>query len=381
MTTPGGTSATSTADLFTYSTAAPTVTGLSPTSGPAVGGTLVTITGTGFTGAPVVDFGTTAATGVTVVNSTTITADSPVGTGTVNVTVTTPVGTSATSTADQFTYAAPPPTPTSIRIGDTTIESTNDSGNGNLLVVQKVTLSQAATIQSLSFYVNALGGQLRLGLYANNAGSPGALKASTNQFTATSTGWNTQNVVTPVSLTAGTYWLAYLPQSNSLGFKVSNNGSGTAQWINFNYGPLPATFPRGGSSGGSVQWSFYATLNTAPTPTPTATPANELVSLVNAAQIPNQPSSQTVQTSPSSVTVNNGGALLAASGNGDPSASSAALQSSAESDVQDAAVASLVSGSPTGILPPESLVNALAQDRLHSKVVALEAGNQGSLGA
>ena len=59
------------------------------------------------------------------------------------------------------------------------------------------------------------------------------------------------------------------------------------------------------------------------------------------------------------------GHLLAASGNGDTSASSAALQSSAESDVQDAAVASLVSGSPIGILP-ESLVNALAQDRLQS---------------
>ena len=70
----------------------------------ADGGTLVTITGTSFTGATAVDFGTTPATNVTVVNDTTITADSPAGTGTVDVTVTTPVGTSATSPADQFTY-------------------------------------------------------------------------------------------------------------------------------------------------------------------------------------------------------------------------------------------------------------------------------------
>ena len=69
-----------------------------------LGGTLVTITGTGFTGATAVDFGTTAATNLTVVNDTTITADSPAGTGTVDVTVTTPAGTSATSPADQFTY-------------------------------------------------------------------------------------------------------------------------------------------------------------------------------------------------------------------------------------------------------------------------------------
>ena len=88
----------------TSTPSAPAVTSLSPTSGPAAGGTSVTITGTSFTGATVVDFGTTAATDVTVVNSTRITADSPAGTGTVNVTVTTPVGTSATSTADQFTY-------------------------------------------------------------------------------------------------------------------------------------------------------------------------------------------------------------------------------------------------------------------------------------
>ena len=165
------------------------------------------------------------------------------------------------------------PIPISITIGDTTIESTNDYGNGNLLVAQQATLSQTATIQSLSFYVDALGGNLRLGLYADNAGSPGALIASTNEFTPTSTGWNTQSVVSPVSLTAGTYWLAYLPQSSSLGFKLSSIGSGTAVWHNFSYGPMPATFPSG-NSGDSFQWSFYATLNTATeaTPTPSATP-------------------------------------------------------------------------------------------------------------
>ena len=49
VTTAGGQSATSAADQFTY-VVAPVVTGVSPTSGPAVGGTLVTITGTGFSG-------------------------------------------------------------------------------------------------------------------------------------------------------------------------------------------------------------------------------------------------------------------------------------------------------------------------------------------
>jgi autotransporter-associated beta strand protein len=117
VTTPAGTSATSAADQFTFTAvAAPTVTGISPTTGPATGGTPVTITGTNFTGATAVNFGTIAATGVTVVSATTITATSPAGTGVVNVTVTTPAGTSATSAADQFTFTAvAPPTIVSLQ--------------------------------------------------------------------------------------------------------------------------------------------------------------------------------------------------------------------------------------------------------------------------
>ena len=151
-------------------------------------------------------------------------------------------------------------TPISIRIGNTTVESSNDGGYGNLLLAQKTALGHTATIQSLSFYVSSPYGKLRLGLYDDNAGSPGALIASTNEFTPISTGWNTQNVISPVSLTAGTYWLACLPQSGFLAFKVSNDGSGTRLGVSFNYGPLPATFPSG-SSGADVQCSFYATLN------------------------------------------------------------------------------------------------------------------------
>ena len=93
------------ADEFTYS---PTITVISPTSGPVGGGTTVTITGTSFTGATAVDFGTTAATSFTVVNNTTITAVSPAGTGIVDITIVAPTGTSATTPADRFTYAAAP---------------------------------------------------------------------------------------------------------------------------------------------------------------------------------------------------------------------------------------------------------------------------------
>ena len=103
VTTPGGTSATSAADQFIY-TPAPTVTSISPTTGPALGGTSVAISGTGFTGATAVKFGANNATSFTVNSATSVTATSPAGSGTVDVTVTTVGGTSPTSAADRFNY-------------------------------------------------------------------------------------------------------------------------------------------------------------------------------------------------------------------------------------------------------------------------------------
>ena len=104
--TPGGTSATNAGDLFTY-TVTPTVTSVSPTTGSDAGGPIVTITGTGLTGASAVSFGGTAATAFTVVSDTTVTATSPAGgVGSVDITVTTLGGTTATGAGDMYAYVA-----------------------------------------------------------------------------------------------------------------------------------------------------------------------------------------------------------------------------------------------------------------------------------
>lgn len=107
VTTPGGTSATSQGNQFTY-IGTPSVLSISPASGPATGGTTVTITGKYFAGTTAVKFGASPATGFTVVDGNTITATAPAGTGTVDITVTAPGGTSGTSATDQFTYVAAP---------------------------------------------------------------------------------------------------------------------------------------------------------------------------------------------------------------------------------------------------------------------------------
>jgi serine/threonine protein kinase len=108
VTTPGGTSATSSADYFTYTVPvpAPTVTEVKPDSGPAGGGTTVTIVGDNLENVTSVHFGGAAATIISNSDET-ITVTSPAGEGTVDITVTTAGGTSATSAADHFIYSEP----------------------------------------------------------------------------------------------------------------------------------------------------------------------------------------------------------------------------------------------------------------------------------
>ena len=163
--------------------------------------------------------------------------------------------------------STPTSTPTSTTAGSITIGETNilgydDSGNGGLLIAQQVMLSQNATVQSMSFYVTSPAGRLRLGIYDDASGKPGNLKAQTAEFTPT-VGWNTQNVLSSTYLTAGTYWLAYLPESSNLHFRMTFSGS--ARWYSYPFGELPATFSSSPQSG-SYHWSFFSTLSIGSSP-------------------------------------------------------------------------------------------------------------------
>ncbi|WP_049769296.1 IPT/TIG domain-containing protein [Nitrobacter hamburgensis] len=108
VTAPGGNA--SLPNGFTYAVPAPTISGVTPNSGSTAGGTAVTITGTGFTGATAVTFAGAAATSFTVVSGTTINATTPAHTaaGAVAVAVTAPGGNA--SLPNGFTYAVPAPT-------------------------------------------------------------------------------------------------------------------------------------------------------------------------------------------------------------------------------------------------------------------------------
>lgn len=134
---------------LTFSTPpAATLTSISPTSGPAAGGTSVTFTGTGFDTAPGTTnftFGGAAATGVSCSSSTTCTGTSPAGTGTVTVTAT--VDGAPASGSASFTYVAPPPSPMLSSISPTS----GPAAGGTLVTFTGTAFDVAAGMTSFSF--------------------------------------------------------------------------------------------------------------------------------------------------------------------------------------------------------------------------------------
>jgi hypothetical protein len=112
----------------------PVVTGLAPASGGVAGGTAVTITGYGFTGATSVTFGGIAATSFSVVDDDHLAAVSPPNPlwGSFEVFVTSPLGTSPSNLdTDQFTYLPAPHVVTLTpqggpRTGGTTVHLSGD---------------------------------------------------------------------------------------------------------------------------------------------------------------------------------------------------------------------------------------------------------------
>lgn len=108
VTNPNGTSATTAATSYEYE-AVPTVTGLTPVTGPPAGGTVVTLTGTGFGRATAVSFGTTTTTKIVRVSGTTLRVTTPPhASGPVDVRVTTPGGLSPVGAGARYAYGSPP---------------------------------------------------------------------------------------------------------------------------------------------------------------------------------------------------------------------------------------------------------------------------------
>ncbi|WP_354133814.1 IPT/TIG domain-containing protein [Bradyrhizobium sp. S3.9.1] len=256
VTTPGGTSATSAADQFTYA-APPTVTSISPTSGPQTGGTTVVITGTNFSGATAVTFGATAATGFAVNSATQITATSPAGTGTVDITVTTVGGTSATSAADRFTYV-PAPTVTSISptsgpgVGGTTVTITGTNFTGATTVVFGATAATGVTVNSATqITATSPAGTSTIDIRVTTAGGTSATSAA-DQFTYVATPAVTS--LSPTSGPAAGGTVVTITGTNFTGVTAVSFGGTAAAGFTFNSATsITATSPAGAAGAVDVR--------------------------------------------------------------------------------------------------------------------------------
>ena len=177
----------------------------------------------------------------------------------------TSVGTTAGTTTN-----TPATTSNTITIGETNVLSTDDAGNGNLLVSQQVSLSQSATIQSLSFYVATASGHLRLGIYDANRfkwrtgsfeGTDGCLHTDHRlEYTECDRAGIVESGYVLAGVSAGEQRLAFPHGTEWNGALVQ-----LQLWCDAgSYSTSP--------SSGTYHWSFYATLSTgaatASTPTP-----------------------------------------------------------------------------------------------------------------
>jgi hypothetical protein len=210
--------------FLNQSPGAPAITSFSPIAGTS--GTLVTITGSNFTGATAVNFGGVAATSFMVVNSTTVTAI--VGSGATGVvSVVTPNGTASKQT---FTYGIPagPPTITGFQPTTGTYGTSVTIQGTNLLQVSTVTFgNQSALSYSAlndSVLVAVIGAGATGDIYLT---SPGGNDTSASAFT----------YIQPPALTI----TGFAPTSGPSGTAVTITGTGFLTTPSVTFGGVPAS--------------------------------------------------------------------------------------------------------------------------------------------
>jgi len=137
---PDGQSATVSSGFTYQPVPAPTIISLLPTSGPAVGGTLVSIAGANFLAAATVSFGGEPATPVTVTSSAQIDAVTPAhAAGVVDVWVTN-LDSQLATLASGFTYVLPPPTISGVS------PTTGPIGGGTVVTITGTNFQNSATV-------------------------------------------------------------------------------------------------------------------------------------------------------------------------------------------------------------------------------------------
>jgi hypothetical protein len=104
------------------------------------------------------------------------------------------------------------PPPVSVLLGDQTVGDQQDSDTAGKAEAFRTTAAASGTISQVNLYLDALSSatQVLVGIYADEAGHPGALVAQGATSTPTAGAWN-EIPLSPVRVAAGTtYWIAIL---------------------------------------------------------------------------------------------------------------------------------------------------------------------------
>jgi Domain of unknown function (DUF4082) len=148
--------------------------------------------------------------------------------------------------------------PTTFNAGYSTIGPSSGTFTG--ITGSQLTTSQTGKLVSISQYWTVGGGtNFLLGLYADNAGAPGVLLAS-SAMSISKAGWNTLPISNGPTLVAGNYWVVV---QNQVGDQGNFTAAGAGAWNNGASwtGALPSPFPT--ASSGAFLYSMYATFNVA----------------------------------------------------------------------------------------------------------------------
>ena len=131
-----------------------------------------------------------------------------------------------------------------------------------------ITFSEAGEINSISVYHNGGTGSVLLGVYSDQAGTPGTRLGVTSSTVISSTaGWQTISLMSPVAVRSGQkVWLSWVFETNP-GVRYTTGTPARAQSTATWAGGMPATF--GSATYGNYKYSVYCTYTAGGTPSHT----------------------------------------------------------------------------------------------------------------
>lgn len=133
--------------------------------------------------------------------------------------------------------------------------------NSDLVVAMlRVQAVENGDVTAISLWVTGTGVQFTLGIYADSAGLPGARLGVGVGDTTAGTGYQSQNLASPVSITSGSfYWLVcHCAAPVNMGKDAATNDSYFVTGT-YSHGSLPDPFGGSPTEFNDVLWAMYAT--------------------------------------------------------------------------------------------------------------------------